>query len=196
MRKSLLSWLFVVVIAGCSSAPDTATTTYLLPQAELKEAVLRKEQPILLIQPVKVAGYLAGEGIAYQTSPSEIVVAQNNLWAESLSQQVTERLVNQLRTPKANYWPMYPNASLNSAKMPRLQLNISRFDGDYQGNATVAGDWVLVDGNGDIVQSQTFFAQSPLEQEGYQALVNALSKTLDKVIGTLGFDLSKAKIGQ
>ncbi|USH05391.1 ABC-type transport auxiliary lipoprotein family protein [Grimontia kaedaensis] len=191
MKKPLLGLLFAALLAGCSSTPDLATKTYLLPKAKSSDAALRKSQPILLIQTVKVAGYLAGEGIAYQTSDTEIVIAQNNLWGESLSQQVTERLVNQLRTYQTDYWPMYPNASLNSVEMPRLQVNINRFDGDYLGNATVAGDWVLLGADGDVIESRTFYAQEPLEDEGYQALVNALSKALDSAVRNIGFDLNK-----
>ncbi|CZF82683.1 PqiC family protein [Grimontia marina] len=196
MKRSMFGVLFIAALVGCSSTPDSVTKTYLLPQAETRDTSEFKEQPILLVQPVKVAGYLAGEGIAYQTSETEVVIAQSNLWGENLSQQVAERLVTQLRRGKTRYWAMFPNSSLNGLKMPRLQVNISRFEGDYRGAATVAGEWVLVDGNGDVIGSNTFYAQESLEKEGYQALVLALSIALDTAIDDMTLDLNRVGVAR
>ncbi|KXF80613.1 PqiC family protein [Enterovibrio coralii] len=181
MKKILIFSLAIFSLVGCSSTPTPKTTTYLLPIVDVSKRVYKKGEPILVVQPVKVADYLSNNGLAYRTAKNEVVIAQYNLWGEDVSEQISERLTAELKRTNAAIWPTEPSAALNALDSKTLQVNVVQFDGDYQGNATIAGEWTLMNANGDIVMSKGFEIKEPLATEGYPALVDALSATLNKL---------------
>jgi uncharacterized lipoprotein YmbA len=51
---------------------------------------------LLWVEQVAVPDYLAGNGVVYQTSDVQYVIANNNLWASPLDQQLRNTLVANL----------------------------------------------------------------------------------------------------
>ncbi len=51
---------------------------------------------LLWVEQVSVPDYLAGNGVVYQTSDVQYVIANNNLWASPLDQQLRNTLVANL----------------------------------------------------------------------------------------------------
>lgn len=186
MKKRITAGLMALLLAACSSAPTTSTQGYLLTgQASDANHAYRQSQPLLAVPPVSLASLLTSNGIVYQTTENSVVVAQNNLWAEDLSGQLTQRLFAGLRAARLPVWPVPSAAPVNDPIAYTLLLHIDQFNGSYTGNAQVTGTWTLLDGNGELVQSETFHYQQPLEEEGYPALVDALSVASDKLITDL-----------
>ncbi|MDX1301507.1 membrane integrity-associated transporter subunit PqiC [Photobacterium sp.] len=174
MRKWLL--LSALALTACSSQPDVVSNTYLLP-ASGQAAIIQADtqQPMLVVRPVEMAEHLAGTGLVYQLSETEIVRAQQNLWAESISEQLTRRINDDLRQKQTTYWPIELTPALATAGLPRLQVKINQFNGHFSGMAHISGEWLVVDGKGDLQGVFPFKFQVPLEQEGYNAQVKALS---------------------
>ncbi|MGF1759546.1 ABC-type transport auxiliary lipoprotein family protein [Photobacterium sagamiensis] len=180
MQKWLL--LLALALTGCSSQPEAVSNTYLLPysgKAAMAQAGIH--QPLLVVRPVEMAEHLAGTGLVYQVSETEVVQAQQNLWAESIGEQLTRRINADLRQKQTRYWPTELTPALATAGLPRLQVKISQFNGHFSGVAKVSGEWLILDGKGSLQGVFPFQFQVPLEQEGYDAQVKALSEGVSQL---------------
>ncbi|MGF1688381.1 ABC-type transport auxiliary lipoprotein family protein [Photobacterium japonica] len=182
MYKSLLA-AAVLVLAGCSSTAEPVTTTYLLPMNEASTTLLSAtaQQPVMIVRPVEVAQHLGGTGLVYQVSPTEVVQAQHNLWAESLSKQLTRAVIDDLRQKQSTYWFDQLTPVVNAMDLPKLQLQFTQFNGHYSGLAQLSGQWMVVNGEGEAVIRQPFFIQVPLAEDGYNAQVKALSEGVERL---------------
>ena len=193
MKKALILTTMVSLLGACSSGP-AHTTSYLLARPEQTATVdFNTATQVIILAPVSMDSLLENQGIVYQTSATETVVARQHLWAESLSTQLSRRLLNGLRQSQDEYWVMRSNPQMNTPSAPRLLVSFSQFNGSYLGNAVISGDWTLLNGQGDLLQSQPFLYQEPLASDGYPALVNALSKATDRLTVELSQSLTGSK---
>ncbi|WP_318498135.1 PqiC family protein [Photobacterium leiognathi] len=181
MKKWLLIAAVALVGTGCSST-EPVMTTYMLPMSTTANTAHNvSNKSLLIVRPVEVAAHLAGTGLVYQTSPTEIVEAQQNLWGEALGKQLTRRITQDLRQKQTKFWPTQLTPTLSTAGVPRLQIRINQFNGVYTGVAEVAGEWLLINGNGDLQTVHPFTFRVPLAKDGYPAQVEALSKGVDEL---------------
>lgn len=184
MRQWILGGMICVLLiaAGCSSEPVAMSSTYLLPVTGTPGASFQPAgRPLLVVRPVEMAAHLAGNGLVYQMSDTEVVQAQQNLWAESITQQLTRRINSDLRRKQARYWPTELTPALATLDVPRVQVRFNQFNGHYTGVAKVSGEWLLLDAHGVLQGGYPFSYQVPLEQDGYVAQVNALAAGVDRL---------------
>ena len=180
MKKWLL--LLVVVCTGCSSQPDAVSNTYLLSASEHGAVVqFGTNQPLLVVRPVEMAEHLAATGLVYQISDTAVVQARQNLWAESISEQLTRKIHDDLRGKQSTYWPTELTPALSTAGLPRLQVKFNQFNGHFSGMAKISGEWLLFDGKGKLQGVESFLFQVPLEKDGYDAQVKALSEGVSRL---------------
>ncbi|MCG7587074.1 membrane integrity-associated transporter subunit PqiC [Photobacterium sp. OFAV2-7] len=181
MRK----WLMILggILVGCSSQPtEPVSNTYLLPSGnQAVTSAIATNQPLLVVRPVEMAEHLSGNGLVYQLSDTEVVQAQQNLWAESISEQLTRRINNDLRQKQSRYWPTELTPALSTMGVPRLQVKVNQFNGHYTGVAKVSGEWLLLDAKGVLQGVYPFTYQVPLERDGYDAQVKALSEAVNRL---------------
>ena len=180
MKKGLV--VLVLALAGCSSQPNAVSNSYLLPINEQAIATQTSpEQPLLLVRPVEMAEHLAGTGLVYQTSDTEVVQAQQNLWAEGLSAQLTRKITDDLRHKQSLYWPTELTPALSLNGLPRLQVKFNQFNGHFSGNVRVSGEWLLFGGKGKLQGVHPFQFQVPQSKDGYSAQVTALSEGVSRL---------------
>ncbi|KIT56529.1 hypothetical protein H336_21025, partial [Vibrio parahaemolyticus EN9701072] len=182
-RVFLLATALITGLTGCSSAPEATGALYLLPKSETKTSnqMSIAERPLLVIRPAQLASYLNDNSIVYRTSDTQIVQAKRHQWAQSISEQITQRVVAELRQKQSDYWPVEMNNLLDQSGESKLQLTLNKFNGSYQGNAEIEGEWLLIDASGNIVRSSQIKILMPLQDEGYDALVDALSAGLNQL---------------
>ncbi|MCG9699268.1 ABC-type transport auxiliary lipoprotein family protein [Vibrio natriegens] len=183
--------LVSALLAGCSSAPEPTSSMYLLPKVEsqtLSSAAVA-ERPLLIVRPVELASYLNNSGIVYRTSESQIIQAKHNQWAQSISEQITQRIIDDLRHKQSHYWPVQVHSLIDQSSENKLQLSLSRFNGNYQGNAELEGEWMLIDANGKVRHRSPVKILMPLQDEGYDALVGALSAGLENLTDNIAQQL-------
>ncbi|EOK5710736.1 PqiC family protein [Vibrio parahaemolyticus] len=190
-RVFLLATALVTGLTGCSSAPETTGALYLLPKAETKTSnqMSVAERPLLVIRPAQLASYLNDNSIVYRTSDTQIVQAKRHQWAQSISEQITQRVVAELRQKQSDYWPVEMNNLLDQSGESKLQLTLNKFNGSYQGNAEIEGEWLLIEASGNIVRSSQIKILMPLQDEGYDALVDALSAGLNQLTDDIAAQL-------
>jgi uncharacterized lipoprotein YmbA len=175
--------LLSALLAGCSSAPQNTDALYVLPElgSTTVNNTITVERPQLIVRPVELASYLADSGIVYRTSETQVVQAKHNQWAHSISEQITSRVINEPRTKQAQYWPVEVNNLLDQSNESKLQLSLSKFNGSFKGNAEIEGEWLIIGADGKVKNSAPVKITTPLQDEGYDALVDALSEGLSNL---------------
>ncbi|EIV8507102.1 membrane integrity-associated transporter subunit PqiC [Vibrio parahaemolyticus] len=190
-RVFLLATALITGLTGCSSAPEATGALYLLPKSETKTSnqMSVTERPLLVIRPAQLASYLNDNSIVYRTSDTQIFQAKRHQWAQSISEQITQRVVAELRQKQSDYWPVEMNNLLDQSGESKLQLTLNKFNGSYQGNAEIEGEWLLIDASGNVVRSSQVKILMPLQDEGYDALVDALSAGLNQLTDDMAAQL-------
>ena len=192
MRSSVrgISLVLVMFLAACGATPESQR--YLLPMVEL-EALASAGQGDLrvVIGQVDVAPFLAGAGIVQLQSGMTVHQAHYHRWAEPLPSQLERQLRSglQQQLPDWNWLPLQGSAHLRSLDY-RLDLTMDSFHLNQQGEAIVAGQWQLRDGEQGYVAHGDFSQRQALQADGYSALVGALHIAWQRSLQQLGADLA------
>lgn len=174
MRK----WLLVSMLAllsACSST-DQQKNYYQLPLSwqisPVKQTALQQQgKHLLWLEQVRLADFLAGNGLVYQTSEVNYSLANNNLWASPLEQQLASMVVDSLNSLLPD-WLVSTIPVSGSADT--LNISITGFHGRYDGQVIVSGEWLLT--HQQQVIKQPFYISLPQPQDGYPAMVIALAQ--------------------
>jgi uncharacterized protein len=174
--KKLLIVIFMPLLAilvGCSA--NNPSKSYFQLTSNLPSPVSQKiktTKHFIWIESVDVVSFLNKPGIVLQTDNIKYETATHHLWTSTLSQQLQERLTQDLTVMLPNYL-----VSSRSITTPTLavKLFIDGFHGSYTGDAIIKGRWVITD-NKNNIETKPFERHVPLESNGYSALVKALSK--------------------
>ncbi|SCC04789.1 PqiC family protein [Gilliamella intestini] len=174
--KKLLTVIFMPLLAilvGCSA--NNPSKSYFQLTSNLQSSVSQKiktNNRFIWIESIDVASFLNKPGIVLQTDNITYETATQNLWASTLSQQLQERLSQDLTILLPNY--LVSSQSITTPKLT-VKLFIDGFHGSYTGDAIIKGRWVIADSKNNI-ETKPFERHVPLESNGYSALVKALSK--------------------
>ncbi|GHC22327.1 lipoprotein [Kushneria pakistanensis] len=185
LNASLRSAALVAVaaLAGCAGQA-TEFHRYTLPVADQKPAEpgvsLPESAPTVAVSSVRLADYLDGQGVVYQTSDIEVNEAQANLWADSLSAQLTRSLQRTLRDQLNDHRVLGETLAGDRADTG-VRVTLSQFQGRYDGMAVLAGQYQLRDAGGNLLAQQHFDIERALEDDGYPALVRTLSQGWESV---------------
>ncbi|MDU3785651.1 MAG: membrane integrity-associated transporter subunit PqiC, partial [Serratia marcescens] len=125
----------------------------------------------LWLEHVSVADYLAQSGVVYQTNDVQYVIAQNNLWASPLDQQLQQTLVTNLSSALPG-WVV--SSQPMSSDQDVLNVTVSGFHGRFDGKAIVRGEWVL-NRQGRLIK-RPFSLELKQGEDGYDALVRTLAQ--------------------
>ncbi|MBK4716295.1 MULTISPECIES: membrane integrity-associated transporter subunit PqiC [Tenebrionibacter/Tenebrionicola group] len=168
--KKWLAFAVAAALSACSSSEDK--TYYQLPvvaQPVAQSQTLSNHQ--LWVDQVTVPDFLAGNGVAYQTTDVQYVIATQNLWASPLDQQLRNTLV-------ANLSAQLPGWVISSqplgSEQDVLSVNVTGFHGRYDGRVIVSGEWLLY--HRGQISKRPFWVELKQEQDGYDAMVSTLSR--------------------
>ncbi|ASK69375.1 hypothetical protein CF168_11105 [Shewanella bicestrii] len=174
--------LFIVfLMAGCSSQP--APKTYFIALQHTTDPGQNSSTMgsggacALGINRVSLADYLNTHGLLYQTSPQELAVARQHLWAGSLAEQIQFRL-NNLLSQSCSLPARLSLLTNEQTNLGQLDLTVTEFYGSYTGEAVVGGRWRLMDKMQQVRFEQPFQYRIALPEEGYTALVSSMDKGL------------------
>ena len=128
-----------MVLTACSSGSETKSY-YQLPlvtQAVTQSSARRATVCCGLSRsPCRIT---AGNGVVYQTSDVQYVIANNNLWASPLDQQ--------RNTLVANLGSQLPGWVVASQPLgsdqDTLNVTVTGFHGRYDGAVVISGEWLL-----------------------------------------------------
>lgn len=186
----VISLVFVMLLAACGAAPESQR--YLLPMVELEPLSNAGQGDLrVVIGQVEVAPFLAGAGIVQLQSGMTVHQAHYHRWAEPLPSQLERQLRSglQQQLPDWSWLPLQGSAPLRSLDY-RLDVTIDSFHLNQQGEAIVAGQWQLRDGEQGYVAHGDFSQRQALQADGYSALVGALHIAWQRSLQQLGADLA------
>ena len=180
IRYCLCLLALTALLSACASTPAPGNTLFLLQQEANTTATQTQQAPatttILALTPVQLAPYLTGEGIVYQTGANRIVIAGSNQWAAPLQSQLSDGLYQTLDQALANVDIRRPGLTPAGRDADfKLIVHVQQFQGRYDGSAVISGNWRLFDRDGEIAGRGAFDETTPLQEDGYAALVRALS---------------------
>lgn len=167
-------WLPVILaglVSACSSSND-GNTWYQLPAAPQTYRVdsTARNDHLLWVEQVAIPDYLAGNGVVYQTTDVQYVIASNNLWASPLDQQLRNTLVANLSNALPGW--VVSSQPLGSAQ-DTLNVNVTGFHGRYDGRVIVSGEWLL--NRKSALTKRPFHIELKQNEDGYDAMVKQLA---------------------
>lgn len=198
MRSRGLSALFTASLAtlwlsGCASG-GTPTTHYTLPDAPLpEEATDVSADRLLVIRPIRLARYLDVEGIVFQLDDITVQQAKGHQWAEPLGRQLERGLRDRLASRLSDTRIMLDGDTRRSDAPLSLRLELDRFQGRHDGMAVAEGRWHLRAADGELLSLTPFSLTTPLEADGYPALVQALGQDLDRLADRLTSEIERLR---
>ena len=184
--------LLALLLTACSGGAEPAYYALNLPTAKSVTAAQQTAGERLVVTRVTLPEYLNDMGIAYQQDDVQVVTANQARWAEALDKQLTQALVLGLSGRLSGVQVI--EGADGRPDIWRLSIEVSGFQGRFDGKAVVAGRWVLQ--RGDQIHSQPFLRLIPLAEDGYPALVRALrdgwQQEIDELAGILTTKLTPA----
>lgn len=174
-------WLMVIVallMVGCSSSLPTKHYYQLASDfSGSAVTIANANKHLVVIDSIKLAGYLDKPGIVYQTNDVEYLTASNNLWASSLAQQLKNRTIHDLSVLLPGYLVVGDSLALPKGNRPKtlIALSIDSFHGSYTGDGVIKGRWIITNPKGEV-SVKNFDYVLRQSEDGYDALVRTLSK--------------------
>lgn len=170
--KKLIILLSLFILINCSSGITNKhyyrINSNYFPKTKV---TVHKNNQIVWIAPIRLAGFLNQGGIVYQTESSEYIIGNNHLWASPLAGQLQNSLIDALSV-------LLPNNLVVSMPVdsPEITINvfIDGFHGTYEGDVIIKGYWLITTRNGEI-KRKDFNHRIVQHKGGYGALVETLS---------------------
>ena len=190
-------WLVTIAalwLAGCSSGSGTSGTqapageeAATADSADAEETEAEDEgNRLLWVEQVAVPDYLAGNGVVYQTSDVKYVIANNNLWASPLDQQLRNTLVANLSTQLPGW--VVASQPLGSAQ-DTLNVTVTEFNGRYDGKVIVSGEWLL-NHQGQLIK-RPFRLEGVQTQDGYDEMVKVLASVWSQEAASIAQEIKR-----
>ena len=184
MIRLLCCSLWFCLLTACSSTVAPAYYVLSLPGDQTPSPQVTTG-PVLVVDRVLLPEYLNDLGIAFQQDDVQVVTANQARWAEALDKQLTRSLVQSL-SRQLQQVQVLESDGVNDDSW-HLAVDITAFQGRFDGQAIVAGRWVLR--RHEAIYSQSFQKLIPLGEDGYPALVRALREGWQTEVKQLGQEL-------
>ena len=179
--------VFAVCVLTAFSSGGESKTYYQLPVAKSgAQSAVNQSKNLLWVEQVSIPDYLAGNGVVYQTTDVQYVIANNNLWASPLDQQLRTTLVANL----SNQLPGWVVASQPlGSEQDMLNVSVSGFHGRYDGRVIVSGEWLLKH-QGQLIK-RPFNIEFKQQQDGYDAMVKTLAQAWSQEATAIASELNR-----
>ena len=176
-----------LAVAGCASSPST--NFYTLSSVAAPASPSRPVQApaaVVAIGPVTLPDYVDRPQIVTRESAYAVKLAPYDQWAGPLTDMVPRVLIENVATALPGDRVVgFPSAS-ETAFDYRVAVDITRFDADQTGTATLVARWQVYDRSARralLVTDETFVR--PSSGPSYEAIVAAMSGTLADLSGRL-----------
>lgn len=173
--KCALTLALCVLISACASSVEPPAR-YMLASHSTNSAPAQPEGT-LRISALRLAHYVDVDGIVMQLDDITLNAAREHQWAEGLDRQLERGLRARLTQALPSLRVIRAEGSQPDALT--LRIEVDQFQGRYDGVAIASGQWQLVNTEGTILAMENFHTQTPLSEDGYPALVRALSVSWD-----------------
>jgi hypothetical protein len=183
--------LFAVIMSSflfsCQTSPNK--NYYLLTASNPTSAQQSNPAPATLIGigPIEVSDYLNRLRVIYQTGDNNVVVADNDYWAESLDKGIP-RVVALNLTQRDNS-RSFVNFPWRTDSVPAYSIRINVQSMTLVNNeAHLVAAWEIFDNTKKVNIERRYFSQSiPVKNEA-----KALAKAYSELLGIMSIDIDQA----
>ncbi|MBK4765093.1 MAG: membrane integrity-associated transporter subunit PqiC [Pantoea sp. Brub] len=133
----------------------------------------KKTHHIVLLKQIIIPDYLEGSGLVYQVNDVKYQVANNNLWATPLDQQLKKTMMFSLNNLLSGWLISDLPLTQHKQEENKLTIILTAFQGRYDGKAVISGEWILERAN--TIIRHPFNIIKSQKQDGYDELVRMLS---------------------
>lgn len=173
--------LMAPLLAACASSV-APPTRYLLPGMSSPSIPAAPVVDIQVAIP-RLANYLDVDGIVLQLDDIEMREAREHQWGDTLARQLERNLRGVLAQALPATRLSRANNTLGNTLS--LRLDVDEFQGRYDGYAVASGQWQLRDTDNQLLHLGSFSKSTALNDDGYPALVRALSQAWEDVAGDI-----------
>jgi uncharacterized protein len=147
----------------------------------LAQTTAKAAQPLLLVEPVSVAEFLATGAIVMQVNAHQLQLSNHHRWAENLQQALTFNVQAKLAARLAHYQVESSTRYWQQQTHSRLQINVSDFHISARHSTICAGQFWLFDSEQKLLSKQAFYIELALTKDGYVHAVHQLNNALDQL---------------
>ncbi|RUR40679.1 PqiC family protein [Vreelandella populi] len=178
-----------LALAACASSV-TPPARYKLPESQLVNTP-SNPQGTLQVRAPRLAHYLDVDGIVMQLDDITLNEAREHQWAESIGRQLARNLRTQLSQALPSIRVIRDDGGQPGALT--LRIDVDQFQGRHDGIAVASGQWQLRNPDDELLVMESFSAQTALDDDGYPALVRALSASWDKVAKQIADQINQGR---
>jgi len=173
VKNSVIS-ILILLIAGCAAKPVPEVKQYLLRASIDNASVERAGVAKLTLGKVSVAAYLDQPGLALQRKDGSMSRAHHHLWAEPLRESLRIYLSTEISKRSGRAVRAKSSHQSHRYTLQLINIDIDELHGNHLGEARLVGRWNIVDAkSGEILSERRFVSNTPLLEDGYQALILA-----------------------
>jgi uncharacterized protein len=195
IRLPAVGFLLALLGTGCAGSPPTDLYTLSAVGAPAAETPLPQTTPaVVAVGPVTLPDYIDRPQIVTRKSAYQLELAAYDQWAAPLYDMLPRVLVEDvaLRLPSDRVvaFPQIGDASFDY----RIAVDVSRFDVDAAGEATLAARWQLYARSVPralLIADDTL--QRRIEGEGYDAYAASLSAVLADLGDRIAREVNSAR---
>ncbi|MBO1326079.1 PqiC family protein [Acetobacter sp. TBRC 12305] len=129
------------LLAGCASPPLRLYTLGMPADQESQRPRLSSRAATIAISRAVIPDYLDSQDMLVRRG-EEIVRSSRSRWATRLSLGITDLITNEISSYHPN--ELITDQPLTDVATMRVQVNISRFDVDENGQATLDANWAVL----------------------------------------------------
>ena len=186
---ALLVGATLLVMAGCASK-TVQPSSYMLPTSTPEQQY--SSALAVAVAPIRLTGLLDNQGIVMELNDIEVYQARQHLWAEDIGIQLQQQLQQRLTLSLRNAQIVTKGQPLQAGLAKReVRVSVNGFQGSYNGNAIVQGQWLLLGESGQLLKQKNFKVEQPLTADGYPTLVRTLGAAWDQVSEQLAAALAE-----
>ena len=186
----LVLYLILFVLAGCGVTSPPSHFYVLSPMAETateQEAITDSGSISISIGPVSLPKYLKKQQIVTRSGSNELQLAEFDRWAgkieEDIGRVIAENLAYLLSTDRVLSYPAIEAVEADYT----IAMDISRFDGNLEGNVELIARWAIFDVEGKVAKGLTATRIiEPVQGNTYADMVAAQSRALGALSRELG----------
>lgn len=175
-RAPAIGVLVLSLLSACAG-DSLAVNRYMLPRADGAIPACASSKPYLQVMPPRLSGLVDRNGLVMQTSEIQLHEANAHQWAEDLAAQLQRAMQRSLSQHSEN-WCVVANSRPSATQ---LKIQVQQFQGRFDGQAIVSGQWQIIGADGNLQGGQNFWLSEALQAEGYKALVYSLSSAWQRL---------------
>ncbi len=182
----VITVMLMAVWGGCGGS-TAITRFYLLdsmaePAGEVGAGAAGHKDIVIGVGPVNIPEYLKRSEIVTRDGRNKLLLADFDLWAEPLEENVSRVLAKNLSILlPSNRIAVFPWRGMPSIQY-QIKLDLIRFDGEQNGHAFLDARWMILSGKEkEILLVRRSAFREPIVSKTYEAIVGAQSRLIEKL---------------